>query len=268
MGETDRKSWKEYDGDDRVISSHEMGLLLSAQKTASVSVKSLMPSLDRYIEDFRAGEVIAISGPTKNGKTLLAQSLTANFEKQGQPALWFSFEITARQFLAQFPEMPFLYMPAKLKPHALDWLEDRIVESFEKYRTRIVFIDHLHYLLDMARMKSPSIEIGTVIRRLKGIAVNRELVVFLLCHTVKGKQDGSLSYESIRDSSFVSQESDTVLMVKRTPENGDNAARLRVEFHRRTGVMEQVVELVKVGGLLHERTHDRPAMRERADIDD
>lgn len=249
-----QKNWNEYQGDDRVISSHEMGLLLSAQKTARVSVKSLMPTLDHYIEDFRGGEVIAISGPTKNGKTLLAQSLTANFEKQGQPSLWFSFEVPARQFLSQFPEMPFLYMPAKLKPHALDWLEDRIAESFEKYRTRIVCIDHLHYLLDIARMRTPSIEIGAVVRRLKGIAVNREIVIFLLCHTVKGKQDGTLSYESIRDSSFVSQESDTVFMVKRTPDDGENTARLRVEFHRRTGVMEKIVYLVKVGGLLRERT--------------
>ncbi len=263
-----QKNWNEYQGDDRVISSHELGLLLSAQKTARVSVKSLMPTLDRWTGGFEGGELIVISGPTKNGKTLLAQSLTVNFEKQDQPSLWFSFEVPARQFLLQFPEIPCLYMPAKLKPHALDWLEDRIVESFQKYRTRIVCIDHLHYLLDIARMRTPSIEIGAVVRRLKGIAVNREIVIFLLCHTVKGKQDGTLSYESIRDSSFVSQESDTVLMVKRTPENGDNAARLRVEFHRRTGALEQVVELVKVGGLLHERTHDRPAMRERADIDD
>lgn len=254
MNESNPKSWTDYDGDDRVISSHEMGLLLSAQKTARVSVKSLLPTLDAYIEDFRGGEVIAISGPTKNGKTLLAQSLTANFEKQGQPSLWFSFEVPARQFLSQFPELPFLYLPAKLKPHALDWLEDRIVESFEKYRTRIVFIDHLHYLLDMARMKSPSIEIGTVIRSLKGIAVNREMLIFLLCHTTKNTRDGSLSYESIRDSSFVSQESDSVFMVKRTPDDGENTARLRVEFHRRTGIMEKIVYLVKVGGLLRERT--------------
>ena len=140
----------------------------------------------------------------------------------------------------------------KLKAHALDWLEDRIIESFEKYHTRIVCIDHLHYLVDMARMKSPSLEIGTVIRRLKGIAVNNELLVFLLCHTTKGKHDGTLSYESIRDSSFVSQESDSVFMVKRTPEDGENTAKLRVEFHRRTGVMEKVVYLVKVNGLLQE----------------
>ena len=247
-----RESLKGYNGEDRVISSHEMKLTLNQRPEAVTRVKSMIPSLDRYIEDFRDGELITISGPTKNGKTLLAQTLTVNFAKQGQPALWFTYEVPVRQFLSQFSELPMIYMPAKLKAHALDWLEDRIIESFEKYHTRIVFIDHLHYLVDMARMKSPSLEIGTVIRRLKGIAVNNELLVFLLCHTTKGKHDGTLSYESIRDSSFVSQESDSVFMVKRTPEDGENTAKLRVEFHRRTGVLEKVVDLTKIGGMLHE----------------
>jgi len=258
---------KEYAGDDRVISSHEMKLAIDRRPEARISVKSLIPSLDRYIKDFRDGELIAISGPTKNGKTLLAQTLTVNFAKQNQPGLWFTFEVPAREFFDRFPRMPVLYMPAKLKPHALDWLEDRIIESFEKYRTRIIFCDHLHYLLDLARMKTPSIEIGAVVRRLKGIAVNREMVIFLLCHTVKGKQDGTLSYESIRDSSFVSQESDTVFMIKRTPEEGENTARLRVEFHRRTGVMEKVVDLVKVNGLLREAVPTENRQRFRQDID-
>jgi archaellum biogenesis ATPase FlaH len=249
---------KDYMGEDRVISSHEMKLSLDRRTDAVISVKSMIPSLDKAIEDFRDGELIAISGPTKHGKTLLAQTLTANFAKQGKPALWFTYEVPARQFLNQFPEMPMLYMPNKLKAHALDWLEERIIESFEKYRTRIIFIDHLHYLVDMARMKSPSIEIGTVVRRLKGIAVNREMIIFLLCHTTKGNQDGTLSYASIRDSSFVSQESDSVFMIKRTPDEGENTAGLRVEFHRRTGVMERVVDLVKVNGLLQEATQAKP----------
>jgi archaellum biogenesis ATPase FlaH len=267
MQETERESLRHYSGEDRVISSHEMKLQLDSKPEAAFRVKSLIPSLDHNIEDFRDGELITISGPTKNGKTLLAQTLTVNFEKQGQPSLWFTYEVPARQFLSQYPVLPTIYMPAKLKVHALDWLEDRIIESFEKYHTRIVFIDHLHYLVDMARMKSPSLEIGTVVRRLKGIAVNNELVVFLLCHTTKGKQDGTLSYESIRDSSFVSQESDSVLMIKRTQEDGENTARLRIEFHRRTGVLEKVVGLTKTDGLLRERISlERMAARERVDL--
>jgi len=178
--------------------------------------------------------------------------MTVNFAKQGKPALWFTYEVPARQFLSQFPELPMIYMPRQLKAYAMDWLEERIKESFLKYRTRIVIIDHLHYLFDIQRSKNPSIDIGAIIRKLKGIAVSQEMIVFLLCHTTKGKESGALSYENIRDSSMVSQESDTVLMVKRTPNDGENTARVRVEFHRRTGVLEKVVNLQKQRGLLYE----------------
>jgi len=147
-------------------------------------------------------------------------------------------------------------MPAKLKSHALDWFEERVYESFEKYHTRIVLCDHLHYLIDLAKTRNPSIEIGQIIRRLKTLAVSGEFLIFLLCHTTKGTSEDNLSYESIRDSSFISQESDSVLMIKRTPKNGENTARLRVEFHRRTGVFEKVVDLIKVEGCLQEQSNN------------
>ena len=104
----------------------------------------------------------------------------------------------------------------------------------------------------MARSKNPSIEIGTVIRRLKILAVSGGFIVFLLCHTVKGKSEANLSYESIRDSSFIPQESDCVLMIKRTPRTSENSAQLSVEFHRRTGVLQRMIELQKVDGYLKE----------------
>ncbi len=230
-----------------------MVLKLKETPESLIRVKSFIPSLDAAVEGFRDGELVVISGPTKNGKTLFAQTLTANFNRQQHPSLWFTYEVPARQFLFQFPEIPLIYLPAKLKAHALPWFEERLWEGFAKYRTRIVFVDHLHYLIDLARLKNPSIEIGQVIRQLKTLAVDRGFLIFILAHTTKGASENNLSYESIRDSSFVSQESDCVLMIKRTPESAENAARLRVEFHRRTGVLEKVIDLVKVNGLLRER---------------
>ncbi len=132
-------------------------------------------------------------------------------------------------------------------------LRERVHESFEKYHTRIIFCDHLHYLIDLARIRNPSLEIGQIIRRLKSLAVSGEFLIFLLCHTTKGSSEENLSFESIRDSSFISQESDSVLMIKRTPDDGETTARLRIEFHRRTGVLERIVKLIKVNGYLAER---------------
>jgi replicative DNA helicase len=246
------KNLREYQGEDRIVSSAEMAVRFKEAPESILRLKSFIPSLDMAIDGFRDGELYTISGPTKMGKTLLAQSLTVNFIKQQYQPLWFSFEVPVRQFLSQFPVMPFIYLPAKLKAHVLPWVEERIQEAFQKYRARIVFIDHLHFLFEIGRAKNPSLEIGSVIRRLKTLAVQKGFLIFLLAHTVKGKSEANLSYESIRDSSFISQESDCVLMIKRTPENGENAARLRIEFHRRTGVFERTVELIKVDGLLQE----------------
>lgn len=245
---------KSYSGEDKVVTSCELQLSLNMEKSAEfINVKSKIPSLDRAVEGFRDGELITISGPTKNGKTLLAQTLTVNFCLQTVFPLWFSFEVPARQFLSQFRELPLIYMPKKLKPRALDWFEDRVWESFSKFNTRVIFIDHLHYLVDLARQQQINLEIGAIIRRLKTLAVQGNFVIFLLCHTKMGKHEETLSYESIRDSSFISQESDSVIMVKRTPEFGENTARARVEFHRRTGVLERVIYLQKKDGLLVER---------------
>lgn len=250
----DWNSLRQYEGEDQVVSSHELKLKLSQEKAENFTqVKSQIPSLDRYIEDFRDGELIVISGPTKNGKTLLAETLTVNFTNQNHFALWFTFEVPARQFLSHFyPALPLIFMPSKLKAHAMDWLESRILESYLKYQTRIIFIDHLHYIFDMARSKNTSLDIGVVIRKLKMIAVENNFIVFLLCHTTKGKSDTDLSYESIRDSSIIAQESDAVMMVKRVPEEGDNRARVRLEFHRRTGYMEKVIHMEKIRGYLRE----------------
>jgi hypothetical protein len=45
-------------------------------------------------------------------------------------------------------------------------------------------------------------------------------------------------------------------MIKRTPKEGQNTAKARVEFHRRTGIMEWVVYLEKKNGYLCEVIKD------------
>jgi replicative DNA helicase len=206
---------------------------------------------------FRDGELITISGYTKNGKTLLAQTLTASFMEQRHFPLWFSYEVPTRQFIKQFPFVPHLFMPTELKAHAMDWVEERILESLQKFNTRAVFIDHLHFLFDLGRSRNASLDIGQVIRKLKMIAIQNEIVIFLLCHTQQPKEGSEgLGYEKIRDSSFVAQESDSVIMIARKTEVMPNYAEARVEFHRRTGVMKEMVYLEKKGWWLTERSNE------------
>lgn len=244
---------KEYQGADRIISSFEMEQLIKERKKSGqgIQLKSGMSAIDSYLEGgFQPGELYVISGLTKHGKTLLAQTWTTAFTDQLSPPLWFTYEVPAAQFLSQFPNFPILVMPRELKAMDMDWVEERIMESEIKNFTRVVFIDHLHFLFDMARSKSPSLEIGTVVRKLKRIAVEQEMTIFLLCHTTKVQQGEAITWRSLRDSSLVAQESDSVILIGRTPDVSENAAYVEVCFHRRTGVMSKGVRLIKKNGLL------------------
>lgn len=248
------KDFSGYDGEDKVISSYELEALLDDDEHM-FSVRSKIPALDNLIDGFMPGELVVISGMTKNGKSLLAQTLTKNFVEQNFLSLWFTFELPPKRFMACFPELPLIYMPKILKSSNLQWVEDRILESWQKYHTRIVFVDHLHYVVDIARQKNPSLEIGTVIRRLKLMAVRENLIIFMLCHTQKPRKDMSKDdFGDPRDSSFVEQESDAALMVKRFPEISPNVACIMVNQHRRTGVMREKVWVEKIGGYLVQTT--------------
>ena len=249
---SNKDSFSQYEGDDQVVTSYELRDKLMGEKTTPhVNVKALIPGIDHACEGFQDGELIIISGVTKHGKTLLAQTFTMNFFKQKQYPGWFSYEVPARQFLDQFPILPLFYLPQKNQAADFNWFMERCLEAYFKYNTRIFFIDHLHYLIDMARVKNPSLDIGTIVRRVKRFAVDNDFVIFLLAHVSKTESD-NVSYRDLRDSSFIAQEADTVIMVRRTPDDGQNTAKARVEFHRRTGVMEWVINLEKKHGLLVE----------------
>jgi len=259
----------EYDGEDQVISSYEMEEQLQDEKHL-FKVRTMIPGLDRHIDGCVPGEVIIISGFTKHGKTLLAQTLTKNFSQQDQLSLWFSYELPPKQFIACFDNLPLIYMPRYLRTASLKWVKDRIIESFQKYHTRIIFIDHLHYLVDMTRQKGPSLEIGTIIRCFKSLAVTHGFVIFILSHT-RTKKDGQIEVDdfgSPRDSSFIEQESDATLMVKRFPKFGSNIAKIRINQHRRTGVMDEKVWVEKIGSVLVETTERKDTRNQRLPYSD
>jgi len=227
--------------------------MIKQTKDASYLLQTKLPRLDRYLEGgCESGELIAISGPRKMGKTLLAQTFTWNFLDKDKLSLWFQYEVTARRFLQSFPEIPKFYLPKELKVSALDWLKMRTLEAIGKHGVAAVFIDHLHYLFDIASKGNASLQIGQVIRFLKRMAVDLNIVIFLMCHLTKTKYDEEPTDSDIRDSSFVSQESDVGIILWRLKET--NQAILKLEYSRRTGEMNKKIKLQKVNGLLYELT--------------
>lgn len=258
------KNLKDYIGPDQVVSLAELVETMRLKKLEKVwKVNSRIPRLDFLLEGFEAGELIVVSGPAKSGKSLLCQTFTHEFSEQGVISLWFSYELSLRQFIARFSgTLPDTCLPAKMTDNTLFWIEDRIQEGIAKFGVKVVIIDHLHYIVDMERLHNPSLEIGAVLRGLHMLAAKYDVVIFLVAHIGKIEDGKRPTAANMRDSSFLTQEPDVVLIIWRRKETKDgknnNMSNVSVEMSRRTGVFNKIFRMVKVEGLL----------REAADLED
>ena len=212
-----REEMKNYKGDDEVIS------FLNYKEKHKDFIKKGFSSgcqkLDEFIDGFHDGDLITITATTGQGKTSYCQYLTSNLSKQGIKTIWFEYEVPINNFLQKFGEnLPNGYLPQVLTDRSLVWIERKIVEAITKFDIKVVFIDHLHYLFNLRETRNVSLEIGEIMRTLKIIAKKYNISIFLVAHTGKLGEDGAVGLDSIRDSSFVGQESDYVIALWRIRE--------------------------------------------------
>lgn len=270
---SDEEALDSYVGHDKLVSFRQAAHHFRNRKSFKIGDFGI-EGLDKLTGGMHEGELVVISGLTKHGKTLLAQTASSNLARQQVASTWFTFEVPPSQFLEPFTGnemmMDHCYMPLEHKAYNLKWLFWRILEGNRKAGSKVIFIDHLHFIMDIARSRNHSLEVGTIVRALKRLAVDRMLCIVLICHVSKGQKEvDDDSYENLRDSSLIAQESDTVIFVRRRPDVGDGVAKITVDFHRRTGVMKQVAWAVKVGPYLKSMTYEEePRRKHRYDIDD
>lgn len=181
----------------------------------------------------REGELIIVSGPTGQGKTTFLQNLTVNYHKLEVPTIWFTYEMDPWYLKEKFVDMGqdkhlLTYAPTDDLEGKLQFIEDRIIEGNEDYLTKIVFIDHLHYLipLDNSMSSNVSLAVGGIVRELKRMAIRTKSIIFLVAHTKKIYQDEKLDLSSIRDSSLIVQEADYVFLVERLKKEEKKQGRL------------------------------------------
>lgn len=240
-----------YDGEDQVMAATVLRDILSEKRAncKTVAFASGIHKLDELIGGFLGGELTVISGKTKHGKTLLAQTFTKNMGIT-IPAVWFSYEVRTEQFISQFGnDVPFFVMPAKLKSNDTLWLEERIIESILKFDCKAVFIDNTHNLLNMAG-DNLTHKIDEFVKRLKEIAVSQNIHIFLLHHIAKhdvGRVE-DLNSNMLRDSSMIPQTADNVFFIFRD----DTGAWLKITENRRNGVFNKSVRLQKLGFFFEE----------------
>lgn len=254
----------QYQGRDRIISSHELAEELKHTDDSVFKVLTGIPSLDRMLGDgVEAGELIVVTGPTGEGKTTLLMSITQNMAEAGINSVWFTLEVTPRQFLQKLVKgnaeapLPLFYLPRagvedaetdyvkawEQKYHrkfeTIDWIEEKIIEAKVKVESqgkplKAVFIDHIHMIFSLSRMKNNvSLEIGDMVAKIKDIAITHNLAVFLVAHS-KDPAEGTNREprkEDIRDSGLISRLADTIIGTWRIKNSNDGTKARREEIN-------------------------------------
>lgn len=265
-----------YQGEDRVITSEELVKEIK-QRPDELKIMSGIKDLDDILSGFRPNQLVVVAAPTKNGKTAFCMFMTAKM-KEHSP-LWFPFEEGADElaikFLERGEEVPHFCLPLNNIPANLTWIEQKIIESIVKYNTKIVFIDHLHFIVPFAGERQ-DLMIGKTMRELKAIAKRWGITIVLISHLKKTKMDRSPDLEDLRDSSFIAQEADTVILLWRQTIRERNEVKttgnvmVSVQANRRTGKTGNVKLVYKDGQYYPEAWKDQmEVIYEEADaIDD
>lgn len=209
-----------YAGPDRVVHFTQYLLDKAGQANRSKSFSCWFEKFDKAVGGLDTGQVVVITGYTKNGKTLFAESWVRSMARKdpSAKAMILSFEVQAEKMLIKYMNEESLpvHVPMELQTMDFDWLKRRCMEAKFKYGCRIILIDHLHFLVDMQTKQNMSLNIGAFMRRLKkDIAIDLDLAVILIAHQGQPKEGQDASLSNIRDSSFVGQESDSTIIVSR-----------------------------------------------------
>lgn len=169
----------------------------------------------------RDGDLAVITGISGSGKTTLAQNFTKHFVNEGLPCSWFSYEVIIDNLYAKFKDIEIsdfnlINAPKKNISGEIKWIKEKIKESQEKYYTKMIFIDHIDYLVptDIASSDQRRIILKNIAKELKEIAVELKVIIFLMAH-VKKVQGREVEMQDIAESSGIYQLSDFVFSIGR-----------------------------------------------------
>ena len=238
---------------------------------------------------FKEGDLVVVSGMSGHGKTTLGQTFTYNLINKDLPILWFSYEVSADILDEKFQAMGVskdykVYVPEVTATGDMIWVENKIKEAIKKFDVKCVFVDLIDFLSpkEQKRSDSEALVLRRITSELKNIAREQRVVVFVMAHVRKQKDDKKgLENQDIAHSSSIVQLSDYVFMIERSISGGKKKqetlmdedgvpvktrsiieystySQIRITKNRYTGMM--VAETCKLGD--DERFHtDAPSVK-------
>ena len=240
------KALSEYQGEDRVMLASDLKEEFKSSLEKVVFLKSGLPTFDNLTGGFYTGELIIVTGMPKRGKSTWLRTVTKNLLKQDIKSLWFPFDMPLFSFMSAFgEELPVFYLPRMLKQEAMEWLHARIWESKVKYDIKAVFIDDLGYLVDLIHSRNPSVELGTICRQLKRLAIEKNIIIFLAHHSTKVETGKDPTENNLRDSGLIAGVADKVITIQRKKDSAEG--RLIINIDRFSGTLQKSVNIILNG---------------------
>lgn len=240
-----------YSEEDKLVSVKEKYEQIK-NKPAPEIWNSGFLNLDRETGGFGEGQLVIITGVTKSGKTSLARDFIHNMDSH--KPIFFSLEQGIEELIRKDikygnPIYDY-YVPNQIggKKTDVDWLEERILEGILKFGSKIVLIDHLHFIIDISNEdRRFDLTITNVVKKLKEIANTYKILIFLVAHLKKTRLEEEPTINDLRDSSSIAQLADKVLLVWREAKKEDGRVKftgntyLRIGADRQTGSNEAII---------------------------
>ncbi len=233
-----------------IITAQEMQDRLAQNENSSIRVYSGISCIDEIFKFFRLGEVYVVSGPTGHGKTSFCRHLISSFTDLSYKCLYLGQEGVSTSFFENFhSEVPKFFMSEDFIEADVDWCEQTILKAVRDKDCRIIFIDHLHYMISFRQLMNgnASFLLGEFMRKLVKIVAKYSVLTFLVAHTVKDVIVKVPNLSDVRDASFITQEVNGVLIVYRCSTVNkvtgeityiNNKSKIAVVKNRRVGTLK------------------------------
>lgn len=209
----------EIQNEDSIISSHELRDIVK-ELPKEEFFKTGLDILDTYVP-IKGGDLILLGGRAGEGKSAFCISLTKKLVLDNRKCLWFSIELTPREFIERFGEdLPLFYIPKKITSSTIRWMQDKIDEAIKNFGVDVVFIDHLGMIAEEEVYKNDNAQeiIKARVQEIKKWAVQKNICIVLISEVkqeTNAKRGKSFDLSDYKGSSSLGHTADTALIMQR-----------------------------------------------------